>query len=89
MLTSGYNEIHDLPPPNVKTARIDMNVGRVAVGLTLLIASTVAAVIVYRHLDRPDNPGLSAGTAMMLLIINLIQLLALAITLIAMFDSPV
>jgi hypothetical protein len=64
-----------------------MNGTGFAVGLTLLIASTVAAVIVYRHLDHPDNPGWSAGTAMILLILNLAQLLALAITLIAVFDG--
>jgi hypothetical protein len=67
--------------------RLDMNGTGLAVGLTLLIASTVAAVIVYRHLDHPDHPGWSAGTAMILLILNLAQLLALAITLIAVFDG--
>lgn len=66
-----------------------MNGGRFAVGLTVLIAATVAAVIVYRHLDHPDHPGWSPGTAMMLLVINLIQLLALAITLMAVFDNSV
>jgi hypothetical protein len=65
-----------------------MNGVRLAAGLTLLTASTVVAVSVYRHLDHPDNPAWSPGTAMILLIINLTQLLALVITLVAVFDGP-
>ena len=66
-----------------------MNVAGLAAGVTLFTGSTIAAVMVYRHLDHPDHQGWSPGAAFILLIINLIQLLALALTLFAAFGSSV
>ena len=63
-----------------------MNTGRLALGLSFFIVSTVVAVVLRRHLDHPDNPRSAPGTAMILLIVNLVQVLGLAVIAFAVFE---
>lgn len=63
-----------------------MNIAQLLLGLLLLVVSTAVAVILRRHLDHPDNPRSAPGTAMILLIVNLVQVLGLAVVVFAIFE---
>lgn len=73
----------NLPDPVV--ADIAIHGGRLALGLTLLIGSTIAVAVIRPHLDHPDNPRSAPATAMLLLLLNLVQLFAVGITAFALF----
>lgn len=63
-----------------------VNTGRFVLGLSFFTVSTIAAIVLRRHLDHPDNPRSAPGTTMILLIVNLVQVMGLAVIAFALFE---